>query len=159
MFRTRTVALVGTLLALVGVTAANAALASTDAPDASAGVRALIERTNEVMRNHGSLEEFQETLFEEDVMLTGEGDKTFYRSRKEFESTLAQYVKGQFRCRLTVVDPVRSSGIMAAAFVQMHCDPEKAGDPPVESRILYVFRHGERGWRVMMEMYSAGRLE
>lgn len=160
MQRQRIVGSASALLAFLVVMCVGSRPAAAAHHEAAAvGVKALIGRTNAVMKNHGSLREFEETFFEEDLMLTGEGDKTFYRSLQEFEKPLAGYVADQTRCKLSVIDPVRSSGVIAAAFVQLHCDPAKAGDAPVESRILYVFRNGKKGWRAMMEMYSAGVLQ
>ena len=150
---------IGAASAILWMAAISSVVAGVPRSGAEAGVKALIERTNAVMKNHGGLKEFEDTFFEDDVMIAGEGDKTFYRSLKEFEKPLAGYVAGQSRCSLRVLDPVRSSGSIAAAFVQMHCNPAKAGDAPVESRILYVFRNGKKGWRAMMEMYTGGVLE
>lgn len=151
-----------TVSALVVATALSCTASAVEAADkagsAAKGVKALVESTNALMKRHGSLQEFEDLFFEDDLMITGEGDKVFYKSRKAFEKPLAGYVTDQTRCKLTVVDPVRASGTIAAAFVQFHCDPAKATDQPVESRSLYVFRNGVRGWRAMMEMYSAGVL-
>jgi ketosteroid isomerase-like protein len=156
MLKKRMIGSAGVLLVLA--VTAGSTLAGTRQQDAAMGVKALIEQTNALMKRHGSLKEFTELFFEDDLMIAGEGDKVFYKSLKAFEKPLAGYVADQTRCKLTVVDPVRASGTVAAAFVQMHCDPAKSDEQPVESRILYVFRKGAKGWRAMMEMYTAGVL-
>ena len=57
---------------------------------------------------------------------------------------------------LTVLDPVRSSGNMAVAFIHEHEEPAKAGEKPDDYRILYVFRKGPKGCRVTMELFTSG---
>jgi hypothetical protein len=150
---------VSVLLVASTLSCVSSALQAADnAGSAEAGVKALIERTNALMKRHASSKEFADLFFEDDLMIAGEGDRVFYKSLKAFEKPLARYAADQTRCKLTVIDPVRASGTIAAAFVQMHCDPAKAEEQPVESRILYVFRNGAKGWRATMEMYTAGAL-
>jgi ketosteroid isomerase-like protein len=95
-------------------------------------------------------------MYERDLMIIGEGEKSLYKDLKSFMGPLASYAAEGTRCNLSVVDPIRASGNLAVAFIFEHCAAAKAGDKDEDGRILYVFRKGAKGWRVTMEMFGWG---
>jgi hypothetical protein len=136
----------------------SAALAAESAGDAAAGVKLTIDKTNALMKRSGTVKEFMELFFEDDLTITGEGETVTYKGLKSVENPLAAYLARQSQCKMTIIDPVRSSGSLAAAFIQEHCSPAKQGEKPDDWRILCVFRNGPNGWRVTMELFTSGVL-
>lgn len=159
MVRKRMVAMGGVLIASCGnLGMPSVALAAEGGGDAAAGVKLTIDKANALMKRSGSPKEFMELLFEADLMITGEGETVTYKDLKSVEKPLAAYMAHQAQCKMTVVDPVRSSGTIAAAFIQEHCDPAREGEKPDDWRILCVFSNGAKGWRVTMELFTSGVL-
>jgi ketosteroid isomerase-like protein len=156
MLAKRVVGIVGLAAALVGTLCIPiAARAAGEQDMAAAGVRAMIAKTNELMKNNGSLKDFMKLFYEKDMMITGEGD-IYYRNLKSFEKPLAAYMANQRNCRLFFTSPIRSSGDMATAFIQEHCGPATVGASAEDYRILYVFRRNTSGWHVIMEEFVKG---
>ena len=132
---------------------------AADAPGvaaARAGVQKTIDRVNALLRKNSSAQVIADAMYEDDLMITGEGEKSLYRDLKSFMGPLAEYVMDGARCDLKVVDPIRASGDLALAFIFEHCAAAKAGEKDDDARILYVFRHGAHGYRVTMEMFGWG---
>jgi len=134
------------------------ARAAGEHDSAAAGVRAMIAQTNAMMKRNGSLKDFMDLFYDKDLMITGEGETVFYKDLKSFEKPLAGYLANQTHCKLTIKSPIRSSGNIATAFLQEHCDPATPAEKPEDYRILYVFRRNAKGWHVMMEMFTQGIL-
>jgi ketosteroid isomerase-like protein len=132
---------------------------AADAPGiapARAGVQKTIDRVNALLKKNASAQIIADAMYEDDLMITGEGEKGLYRDLKSFMGPLAEYVKDGNRCDLKVVDPIRASGDLAVAFIFEHCAAAKAGEKDDDARILYVFRQGAHGYRVTMEMFGWG---
>ena len=132
---------------------------AADAPGlaaARAGVQKTIDRVNALLKKNASAQVIADTMYEEDLMITGEGEKGLYRNLKSFMGPLAEYVKDGARCNLRVVDPIRASGDIAVAFIFEHCAAATTGEKDDDARILYVFRKGTHGYRVTMEMFGWG---
>jgi ketosteroid isomerase-like protein len=159
MLEKRVAAIAGLAVALMGALGvASTARAASEHDAAAAGVRAMIAQTNALMKRNGSLKDFMNLFYEKDIMITGEGETVFYKDLRSFEKPLAGYLANQTHCRLTIKSPIRSSGNIATAFLQEHCDPATSADKPEDYRILYVFRRNSKGWHVMMEMFTQGVL-
>ena len=146
------------IVATAGMCAAAAAAAADKAVGDAArtGIQATIDKTNALMKRNGSLKDFTDIFYEDDLMIIGEGEKSLYRGLPSFMNRLKFYLEDQTRCSLKIIDPIRDSGSLAAAFIHEHCDPAKAGEAGEDYRILYVFRHGAKGWRVTMELFTPG---
>jgi hypothetical protein len=146
------------LLALVCMGLSSAAQAATPAAPgtARAGIQKTIDETNVLLKRGASAQEIADVMYEPDLMIIGEGEKSLYRDLKSFMGPLATYVADGTRCNLSIVDPIRASGNLAVAFIFEHCAAAKAGDKDEDARILYVFREGAKGWRVTMEMFGWG---
>ena len=123
---------------------------------ARAGVQETLDRVNALLKKNASAQLIADAMYEDDLMITGEGEKGLYRDLKSFMGQLAEYVKDGARCDLKVVDPIRASGDLAVAFIFEHCAAAKAGEKDDDARILYVFRKGAHGYRVTMEMFGWG---
>jgi ketosteroid isomerase-like protein len=157
MFDKRVSLIAAVVLVSLGSLGAATATRAADQNGADAAcVKATIDKTNALMKRNGSLKEFMDVFYEDDLLITGEGEKVFYRGLKSFEKPLAGYLANQTNVTLTVLDPVRSSGNMAVAFIHEHEEPAKAGESPDDYRILYVFRKGPKGCRVTMELFTSG---
>jgi ketosteroid isomerase-like protein len=132
---------------------------AADAPGeaaARAGVQKTLDRVNALLKKNASAQVIADAMYEDDLMITGEGEKGLYRDLKSFIGPLAEYVKDGARCDLKVVDPIRASGELAVAFIFEHCVAAKAGEKDDDARILYVFRKGAHGYRVTMELFGWG---
>lgn len=132
---------------------------ATEAPGLSAAraeVQNTLDRVNALLKKNAPVQAIADAMYEDDLMITGEGEKGLYRDLKSFMGPLAEYVKDGSRCNLKIVDPIRASGDLAVAFVFEHCSAAKAGEKDDDARILYVFRKGTHGYRVTMESFGWG---
>lgn len=130
--------------------------AAADHADAATGIRATLARTNALQHRNAPAREIADALFEDDLMITGEGESRSYRDLASFMDTFAEHSAAAVQCDLALIEPIRSSGDLAAAFVSQHCPAAKAGDKDEDSRVLFVFRAGPKGWRVTMGNWSRG---
>ena len=121
------------------------------------GVQATIDKTNALLKRGATAKEIADAMYEDDLFITGEGEKGSYRDLKSFMGPLAEYVADGSRCTLEIVDPIRHSGNLVVAFVFEHCAAAKPGEKDEDARILYVFRKGVKGWRATMETFTWGR--
>ena len=83
-------------------------------------------------------------------------ETTFVTVSEISEKEIAEYVASGSRCKLEIIDPIRSSGNLAAAFIFEHCNATSATEKDENARILYVFRKGPNGYRVNMENFGWG---
>lgn len=146
----------GVILSVAGILGMAMVVQAADKDAARAGVQATVDKANALMKRNGSVKEFADLFYEDDLAIIGEGEKSLYRGLPSFMNRLAFYLQDQVHCSLTIVDPVRHSGDLAVAFIHEHCDPAKVGEPGEDYRILYVFRKGAKGWRVTMELFTPG---
>ncbi|MGE3599233.1 MAG: hypothetical protein AB7N70_27175 [Dehalococcoidia bacterium] len=128
--------------------------AAVSAADVEAGINATFAKVHELLARGASGAEVAEVLYEDDLTITGEGEKGLYPDLKSFIEPLHAYTRNP-TCRLKVVDKVRHSGDLAAAWVAEHCDAHEK-DAAEDYRMIYVFRNGPKGWRVTMEMFAVG---
>jgi ketosteroid isomerase-like protein len=148
-------ALLATLM-VVGTLHAPSALSAPESghDDAQTGIETVIKKYNALVARGASAKEVAELLYEDDLTIIGEGEKSLYPNLASFMKPLEGYL-GNPTCRLALVDKIRHSGDVAAAWMLEHC--EVHGNSPKEDyRVLYVFRKGTKGWRVTMEMFGAG---
>jgi ketosteroid isomerase-like protein len=133
-------------------------LCAADAPksDARTEIEAMLTSVDRLVKSRAPVEEIAEAFYDPELLITGEGEKGLYRSRAEFMKPLESFVANGGSCVLKIVDPVRHSGNLAAAFVSEHCKGTDSKNPDSDARILYVFKKGANGWRVTMEMYGGG---
>jgi len=124
---------------------------------ARAGIQATLDRTSAVLRINGSAQQFADAFYAPDLMITGEGEKT-YRDLKSFMPFLAAFLPSVIKgdCHIRIVGPVRHSGNLASAFTQDYCKPVAPGKPAASYRMLLVFSHGPKGWRVVQELFVSG---
>jgi ketosteroid isomerase-like protein len=108
------------------------------------------------LHRNATAKEIADAMYEDDLMIVGEGEKALYRDLKSFMGPLAEYVASGSRCKLEIIDPIRSSGNLAAAFIFEHCNATSATEKDENARILYVFRKGPNGYRVNMENFGWG---
>ena len=142
--------LVGVLLA-AGVAAAHL----LNARDVTAEIEAVIRKGETIGARSGSAQEIADAFYEDDLTFTGEGEKGMYPNLASFMQPLQDYTRNP-TCRMKVVDRVRHSGNIAVAWVAEHCDAS-GKEASADYRVIYVFRNGEKGWRVTMEMFTVGK--
>jgi len=123
---------------------------------ARVGVQKTLDRVNALLKKNAPVQVIADAMYEDDLMITGEGEKGLYRDLKSFMGPLTEYVKDGSRCNLKIVDPIRASGDLAVAFIFEHCAAANAGEKDDDARILYVFRNGAHGYRVTMELFGWG---
>lgn len=133
-------------------------LCAADVPkgDVRSEIEAMMTSVDRLVKSRAPVHEIAEAFYDPELLITGEGEKGLYRSRTEFMKPLESFVANGGNCTLKIVDPVRHSGNLAAAFVSEHCKGTDAKSPDSDARILYVFKKGTSGWRVTMEMYGGG---
>lgn len=134
---------------------APAAPAEPSTAEVEAGINATFAKVHELLARGAPATEIAEVLYEDDLTITGEGEKSLYPDLKSFVGPLQDYTRNP-TCRLTVVDKIRHSGNLAVAWVAEHCEAH-AGQKAEDYRIMYVFRNGAKGWRVTMEQFGAGK--
>lgn len=125
--------------------------------NARAGIQATIDKTNTLQRRNAPAKDIAAALFEDDLMITGEGENKGYNGLASFIDTFTRLSSGDSKCDLKLIDPIRSSGNLAAAFLSQHCTATKAGEKDEDSRVLFVFHKGSKGWRVTMGHWSGGK--
>jgi ketosteroid isomerase-like protein len=130
---------------------------SADRNDVREGIQATIDKTNALQKRNAPGREIAAALFEDDLMITGEGESKGYNGLASFIDTFVRLSAGAANCDLKLIDPIRSSGNLASAFVSQHCTASKAGEKGEDSRVLFVFRKGAKGWRVTMGHWSGGK--
>jgi len=151
------------LLRVAGLAAIGLAVTATtltvaaDLSQARAGIQSTIDKANALFHRSASADEVAAALFEDDLMVTGEGEKGSYRNLKSFMGQLAAHTAAGPRCTLAIIDPIRSSGELAVAFLSEHCTAEKAGDQEEYTRVMFAFRKGQNGWRVTMASFNFGK--
>jgi ketosteroid isomerase-like protein len=148
----------GLALAALAMTAGPSHAADAPTPDVRGEIEAMLQSVDKLVKAHAPINEIAEAFYERDLLITGEGEKGLYRSRDAFMKPLQAFVEGGSGCTLKIVDPLRHSGSLAAAFVSEHCKAQDSKSADSDSRVLYVFRKGVKGWRVTMEMYGDGAI-
>jgi len=102
---------------------------------------------------------FAELLYDEDVVVVGEGwpaaTRGLLAAIPKVDETL-KYWGDRPRLRLTIVDPIVTEGSVATTFVDVKVAPSKPGGAQHQYRALYGWKRGARGWRVVLEMYDEG---
>ncbi len=111
---------------------------------------------NALLKKYAPVQAIADAMYENDLMITDEGEKGLYCDMKSFTGPLAEYVKDGSCCNLKMVDPIRASGDLAATFIFEHCAAAEAGEKDDDARILYVIRNGANGYRVTMESLGCG---
>ncbi len=129
---------------------------SADRNDVRDGIQTTIDETNALQKRSAPGREIAAALFDEDLMITGEGETRGYKGLASFIDTFVRLSAGAANCDLKLIDPIRSSGNLAAAFLSQHCTASKAGEKDEDSRVLFVFRKSAKGWRVTMGHWSGG---
>jgi ketosteroid isomerase-like protein len=130
---------------------------SADRNDVRDGIQATIDKTNALQKRNAPGREIAAALFEDDLMITGEGESKGYIGLSSFIDTFVRLSAGAANCDLKLIDPIRRSGNLAAAFLSQHCAASKSGGEEEDSRVLFVFRKGAKGWRVTMGHWSGGK--
>jgi hypothetical protein len=151
----------GFSLALAVATSSSAssqAAGKTEADDARTGIELTLNKVAEMVAKGAPVNEVAHALYEDDVMITGEGEKALYPNLSSFKARLEYFLQDAAGCSLNIVDPIRHSGNLAVAFVREHCKAADAGGTASDARVLYVFRKGSKGWRVTMEMFGSGAM-
>jgi ketosteroid isomerase-like protein len=146
--------IVATPLLLINPLAAAANV--QDQSEARKGIQATIDKTNALLASTATAKEIANALYEDDLMIIGEGENSLYRGLGSFLPKLEAIVEGGSHCTLDIVDPIRHSGDLAVAFIAEHCAAAKAAFKDADARVLWVFRKGTKGWRVTMEMFGWG---
>ena len=121
---------------------------------ATVGIQAKIAGLNDLIARKPTAKEFADYFYEDDLNLVVEGEKAMYPDLKSFMKPLEGYIQNP-TCRFRLVGKVRQSGNLAAAWTEAHCEA-RGQDPGGNFRILYVFRHGAKGWRATMEIGGPG---
>ena len=153
----KTNALIGTfLLGLIVLASPHARATDPETQSVRAALQAKIDTVNAMLKRKAPGKEIAESLYEDDLMIIGEGEKSLYRDLQSFQKPLADYVAQESTCTISIIDPIRHSGNLAAAFLLEHCPAAKAGEKDDDARMMYVFRKGAKGWRVTMEMFGWG---
>jgi ketosteroid isomerase-like protein len=141
----------------IAFTLATGLAGAADRNDVRDGIQATIDKTNALQKRNAPGREIAAALFEDDLMITGEGESRGYVGLASFIDTFIRLSASAVNCDLKLVDPVRSSGNLAVAFVTQHCTASKAGEKDEDSRVLFVFHKGVKGWRVTMGHWSGGK--
>jgi hypothetical protein len=103
-------------------------------------------------------------LYASDDLLTGEGEPGGTRGMADTIKDVQGWMDslgpgGTKGCKYTIVDPVVSSATTFSSFLLLQC----RANPPVLKedqvlRMMYVWKKLPEGWRVVLEMYAAGKM-
>ena len=103
-------------------------------------------------------------LYASDDLLTGEGEPGSTRGMADTIKDVQGWMDslgpgGTKGCKYTIVDPVVSSATTFSSFLLLRC---KANPPVLKEdqvlRMMYVWKKLPEGWRVVLEMYAAGKM-
>jgi hypothetical protein len=98
-------------------------------------------------------------MYEEDVVVIGEGDHSATRGLTAFMPTLAAHLEewgGKPNVTFKLIDPILTEGNVASAFLDITLIPSIAGALTQHYRSMFGWRRSAKGWRVALEMYAAG---
>jgi ketosteroid isomerase-like protein len=102
---------------------------------------------------------FAELLYDEDVIVVGEGWPAATRGILEaipkVDETL-KYWGDRPRLSFTIVGPIVTEGSVATTFVDVKVASSEPAGARYQYRALYGWKRGIRGWRVALEMYDEG---
>lgn len=141
---------------VAGTSAASYSAGQSSADSARAGIEHTLHKVDALVKSGAHVEQISDALYEDDLMIIGEGEEHLFRGSASFQTRLAYFLKNAPACSLSIVDPIRHSGNLAVAFVHERCKAPDAGSAGTDARVLYVFRNGVKGWRVTMEMFGSG---
>lgn len=126
-------------------------------------VRAVLDAV-EAFTAQGRLEDvraFAELMYEDDVLLIGEGDAAVTRGVDQLIPKIVSAV-GEWgeraRLKFRMAEPVVATESIFSTMLDAECHPEKPEAEIIRYRLLAVWRRGPRGWRIAQEMFTSGSL-
>ncbi|MCK2086800.1 nuclear transport factor 2 family protein [Thauera aromatica] len=146
-----------TLSALLAACALSSAAIADDAADFDAALAERYRAVEAAIEARDGARWFRE-LYDDDIVLTGEGSPAAVRGRAALMPVIAEIVRTTRSCTLTP-DPARGqSGALGYSFVTYDCAPDDASAPRYQVRALFVWARKAPGWRVVAETYLMGRM-
>jgi len=118
--------------------------------EARTGIQSAMDTLVAALKKGTTAEEAARLWYTDDLVLSMTGAK-YYHGLDSFMSTLREWVAYPVCDWKLDASSVRASGNLASAFVIETCAPNKAGEPPMVMRSLYVFRKTPEGWRATAE--------
>jgi len=117
-------------------------------------------RSAEVAVHRGTdAEEFGRLLYDDDVVVIGEGWTAATRGLPALLPIVATVLKEwgpSPTLKFTLVDPIVTSATVATAFIDVSVTPSNPSEPGQQYRALYSWTRGVKGWRVILEMFGSG---
>lgn len=97
-------------------------------------------------------------LYNEDIVLTGEGTKEVIRGRGTLMPVIAEIVRTTRSCRLIPDGARQASGSLGYSFVTYDCTSDAPSATNYQVRALFVWQREKLGWRVVAESYTMGSM-
>jgi ketosteroid isomerase-like protein len=119
----------------------------------------MLRAVEDAVARGATADEVASLLYEEDAVVLAEGAPAATRGLKAFMPYLADVLQGwggRPRIKYTLVEPVLAGEAVASCFVDVSCRPSRPDAAEERYRLIYSWRRGARGWRVVLEMFSVG---
>jgi ketosteroid isomerase-like protein len=130
-------------------------------PDVRQELGAMLRAVEQAVARGAGAEEVASLLYEEDAVVLSEGAPGAIRGLEAFKPHLAEVLKGwggRPRIKFTPLEPILTGDTVATCFLNVSCRPSRPAAVEEHYRLVYSWRKGARGWRVVLEMFSAGTL-
>jgi hypothetical protein len=104
-------------------------------------------------------EEFASLLYDEQIIVLGEGWPSAIRGLRSFMPQLSAINQAwgmRPRLTFTLVEPAVMGESTAASFTEVTCCPDLPDAEEIRYRVLYAWKRTNRGWRVVLEWFSEG---
>ena len=127
--------------------------------DVERQIESVIRAAEAALVRGASAAEFAHLFYDESAVVIGEGWPAATRGVSELVPRLEEIFRGWgagARLGITLVDPLLTDGSVATGFVDATVTPSGPGAPEERYRVLYGWKRGPRGWRVMLEMFAGG---
>jgi len=116
----------------------------------------------EVAFAHGTTpDELMPMWYDDDIVVVGEGDPCATRGFRDLMAKAAQTLLEMGpRPQVTfkIDSPILALETLAVAMIDAEIHPDVRDAPRGSYRMMTAWRHGGRGWRIVREMFAAGRL-
>jgi ketosteroid isomerase-like protein len=109
----------------------------------------------------GDAAEFADLFYADDAVVVGEGWPVATRGVPALVSKLDVMFKewgGRPRMNLILLEPILTEESVATTLVDARVLPSTPGAAEERYRVLYAWKRGPRGWRVVLEMFAVGAL-
>lgn len=124
-------------------------------------IRGVLASVKEAFGRGATAKEIVDLLYDQDLMLIGEGFPAASSGLKEclplFEAAFQEWGPRP-KLEMRISEPIQEADELAVTVVGVTCYPDVAGAEPVRYRMMAAWKPTSRGWRVVVETFTYGVL-